>query len=158
MILPLFAVFSCSTCGGSGSRFITAMRRSPPAAMGVLGPGMCIRDRRSRAGLVPQTVGVRYVLKPFAESFYLSKAWKETRKAYAKSRGNLCERCLAKGLYVPGEIVHHRVHLTPENISDPGVSLSWDNLELLCRDCHGEEHRSVPRRYKVDDLGRVTAK
>ena len=40
----------------------------------------------------------------------------------------------------PGEIVHHKTHLTPENIDDPTVTLNEDNLELLCRDCHGVEH------------------
>lgn len=47
--------------------------------------------------------------------------------------------------------------LTPENIGDPAVSLAWDNLELLCRDCHGKAHGNE-RRYKVDEMGRVTAR
>lgn len=97
-------------------------------------------------------------MKPFAEAFYNSPAWKSARKAYAKSKGNLCERCLAKGLYNPGIIVHHKIHLTPENIGDPSITLNWDNLELLCRDCHGEEHKKIRRRYTVDELGRVTAR
>lgn len=61
---------------------------------------------------------------------------------------------MKRGIYRPGDIVHHKVHLTPENISDPGVSLSWDNLELLCRDCHALAHKPE-KRYKVDELGRV---
>jgi hypothetical protein len=96
-------------------------------------------------------------IKEFAKSFYCSKAWKETRKAYAKSKGGLCERCLKKGLYVPGVIVHHKVYLTPDNINDPAVSLNWNNLELVCRDCHAQEHDGLKRRYKVDELGRITA-
>ena len=67
----------------------------------------------------------------------------------------MCERCLKKGLVVPGEIVHHKIRLSPENINDPSVTLNFDNLELLCRDCHGEEHRTVEKRYLVDELGRV---
>lgn len=96
-------------------------------------------------------------MREFAKQFYCSKAWKETRKAYAKSRGGLCERCLRKGLYRPGVIVHHKVYLSPENISDPAVSLCWDNLELLCRECHAQEHDGLKRRYKVDDQGHVIA-
>lgn len=53
--------------------------------------------------------------------------------------------------------MHHKRELTPENINDPAVSLSWDNLELLCRDCHGKAHGAV-KRYKVDEMGRVTVK
>lgn len=96
-------------------------------------------------------------MKDYARRFYSSKAWKETRKAYAKSKGGLCERCLKKGLYVSGVIVHHKVYLTPENVNDPAVSLNWNNLELVCRDCHAQEHDGLKRRYKVDELGRITA-
>lgn len=46
-------------------------------------------------------------MKPYAVDFYKSKAWKDTREAYAKSKGYICETCAKKGLYSPGEIVHH---------------------------------------------------
>lgn len=94
-------------------------------------------------------------MKPYATAFYSSKAWKDTRTAYAKSKGNLCEICLSKGLYKPGVIVHHKVHLTPENIKDPSVTLNWSNLQLVCRDCHANIHDSRKRRYKIDEYGRV---
>lgn len=88
--------------------------------------------------------------------FYKTEAWKACRDAYAKSVGGLCERCLKKGRIVPGEIVHHKKYLDPQNVNDATVSLAWDNLELLCRECHGMEHRKIKKRYKVDALGRVT--
>ena len=102
--------------------------------------------------------------------FYGSNAWIQTRKAYAKSKGNLCERCLKKGLIVPAEIVHHKVYLTPENIEFqrkiiersglecPEFTLSWDNLECLCKSCHELEHSYVKKRWTVDKYGRVTAR
>lgn len=93
-------------------------------------------------------------MREFAKAFYKSKAWQNTREAYAASVGRLCERCQRAGVYRAGEIVHHKQELTPENISDPEVSLSWDNLELLCRDCHGKAHGAA-KRYKVDEMGRV---
>ena len=93
-------------------------------------------------------------MRECAETFYKSKAWQSCRNGYAKSKHGLCEMCMKRGIYRPGDIVHHKVHLTPENISDPGVSLSWDNLELLCRDCHALAHKPE-KRYKVDELGRV---
>lgn len=95
-------------------------------------------------------------MREFAEQFYSGTAWRETRKAYAKSRGGLCERCLARGIIRAGVIVHHKTLLTPENIGDPDVTLNWDNLELLCRDCHGAEHQKIERRYTVDAQGRVS--
>lgn len=91
--------------------------------------------------------------KNFAEKIYKSKAWQNCREAYAKSVGGLCERCLAMGVYRPGEIVHHRIHITADNCNDPAVTLCFDNLQLLCRDCHAEVHAG--KRYSVDAAGRV---
>jgi 5-methylcytosine-specific restriction endonuclease McrA len=96
--------------------------------------------------------------REFAGNFYKTKLWKECRAAYIQSVGGLCERCWAKGLIRHGDTVHHKVPLTPENIHDPAVTLNHDNLELLCRDCHAEEHRSHEQRYTVDEWGRVIAK
>ena len=95
--------------------------------------------------------------KDYARSFYSSEAWNKTREAYRKSAGGLCERCLAKGIYTPGEIVHHKQPLTAENINDSAVTLGWSNLELVCRECHAEAHGKRKKRYEVDALGRVTA-
>lgn len=75
-----------------------------------------------------------------------------------RSVGGLCERCLKKGLIVPGEIVHHKVYISPDNINDPAITLNPNNLELLCRDCHAEEHTDRRKRYKLDNLGRVIIK
>lgn len=94
-------------------------------------------------------------MKQFAEKFYKSNAWKVCRDNYAASVGGLCERCLRRGMIVPGEIVHHKVELTERNITDPTVTLAWDNLELVCRDCHGQAHQKIRRRYIIDDEGRV---
>ena len=96
-------------------------------------------------------------MQEFAEKLYKSKAWQRCRKAYAAKAGGLCERCLARGLVTPGEIVHHRIHLTPNNVSDPTITMSFDNLELLCRNCHGKEHGNCEKRFEVDELGRVKA-
>ncbi len=97
-------------------------------------------------------------MKEWARAFYKSQAWKRCRASYAASVGGLCERCLARGMYTPGVIVHHKVHLTPDNIGDPSVTLNWDNLELVCRDCHAELHDERQRRYKIDPNGGVTTR
>lgn len=103
-------------------------------------------------------------MKKFARKFYSSQRWVTTREAYKHYRGGLCERCYANGILSPGELVHHKIHLTPDNINDPNITLSWNNLELLCRKCHRAEHDAdIPklepkrrqRRYEVDESGRV---
>lgn len=92
----------------------------------------------------------------FNDALYVSPEWIKTRTAYAKSKGGLCERCLQNGIVKAGVIVHHKIHLTPENITDPNVTLNWSNLELLCRDCHAVEHTN--RRYKIDAFGKVVTR
>lgn len=96
-------------------------------------------------------------MKEYAESFYKSKAWQNTRTAYAKSVGYLCERCLKDNQYVKGEIVHHKKHITPSNIYNPEITLNWNNLELLCRECHSKQHSSTPkRRYTINKDGSIS--
>lgn len=81
--------------------------------------------------------------KGFAKKFYASDAWRRCRDGYIAERvkidGGMCELCHR----VPGEEVHHVKMLTPGNISDPEVSLSWKNLKFLCRDCHFKVHREL---------------
>ena len=70
----------------------------------------------------------------------------------------MCERCFERGRLVPAEIVHHIQHLSPENIGDPQVSLSFGNLMRVCRDCHAELHyqsQSYTPRVSFDENGRV---
>ena len=94
--------------------------------------------------------------REFAKKFYHTQAWKKCRAAYIKSVGGLCERCLAKGLHVPGTEVHHKIRLTVDNVNDPAVALNWSNLELLCKDCHLAEHdEGADHRYTVTDAGQL---
>ena len=95
------------------------------------------------------------------EAFYVSGKWRKCRTEYAKSVGNLCERCRKRGIINPGTKkqpleTHHKIRLTDENINDPSITLNWNNLELLCKDCHDEERQRKPKRWKVGPDGRVT--
>ena len=84
--------------------------------------------------------------KPFAKKFYKSKAWQGTRDAYVAERvrldGGLCERCGSK-TDNPGEELHHKIPLTPQNINDHNITLNPDNLQWLCKDCHFIVHREL---------------
>ena len=86
----------------------------------------------------------------FAVGFYHSKAWRRTQEAYMAAPIDVpgvgtcppyvCERCFSAGRLSAAEIVHHIEWLTPDNIDDPDVALSWDNLMRVCRDCHAAIH------------------
>ena len=78
--------------------------------------------------------------KAFAKQFYSSKAWQDCRNEYAKRAHYLCENCLRRGIIRPGEIVHHKIEIDPITIEHPEIALNFDNLELLCRQCHAEAH------------------
>jgi 5-methylcytosine-specific restriction endonuclease McrA len=71
----------------------------------------------------------------YARAFYNSKAWQRCRDNFMLSKIYQCERC--GGI---AAIAHHKTHITPGNINDPAVTLSWDNLQALCTDCHNKVH------------------
>ena len=100
---------------------------------------------------------------PEIESFYTSWIWRKCRKAFADYKGNLCERCLKRGVVEPGSKeqpleVHHKIPLTHENIRNKDIALGWDNLELLCKKCHDQERtpgKRKPKRWRITDGGHV---
>lgn len=92
-------------------------------------------------------------MRDFAKGFYHSPEWRRCRDAYFISQHGICERCGG-----PGKIVHHIEYITPENINDPNVTLNWDNLELLCQDCHNREHHEgklVAKGLMFDENGNL---
>lgn len=102
------------------------------------------------------------------DKFYQSKAWRNTSKQYALSKYCLCEKCnrpvYVDGItpYLPKEkrlkyVVHHKIHLTESNYKDDNISLNWDNLQLLCIDCHNAEHGYSPVRdgLRFDSEGNI---
>lgn len=95
--------------------------------------------------------------KSFADDFYTSWTWRKCKESYKVSIGGLCERCRAKGIIKPVDEVHHKIHLTPQNINKPEIALNWDNLIALCTDCHKEMHRKT-KRWIVDEDGNVLPK
>ena len=103
--------------------------------------------------------------KEYANALYNSKKWQNCRNAYKKYRKGLCELCLEQGIIKPGEIVHHKRHVTAKSVDDPNTTLQWDNLQLLCREHHALVHEPDRKkkkrdqfRYDIDDYGHVIIK
>jgi 5-methylcytosine-specific restriction endonuclease McrA len=71
----------------------------------------------------------------YAKWFYSGKQWRKTRVLYLKSQHYICERCGGSAC-----IVHHIEHITPLNITDLNITLSWNNLKAVCQVCHNAEH------------------
>lgn len=75
--------------------------------------------------------------RQFAQQFYKSKKWADKR-AYILMRDRY--KCVLCGSAKDLE-VHHKVHLSPDNIGDYDVALNESNLITLCRECHFAEHK-----------------
>ncbi|MBQ5566089.1 MAG: HNH endonuclease [Clostridia bacterium] len=95
------------------------------------------------------------MMKDYAKQFYKSKKWQKCRQSFIESRkgidGGLCQHCHSNY----GYIVHHKVHITPQNINNPDVTLNFDNLEFVCHECHNKEHFGEKMRVKFSPDGRI---
>jgi len=87
---------------------------------------------------------------PKVYKFYQSSAWKKCRDAYMSSKYYICERCGDAAT-----ICHHKTYITTTNIDNPDITLSHDNLEALCLDCHNKEHFKNQVDYVFDDDGNL---
>ena len=97
-----------------------------------------------------------YAMKKYAETFYKSRQWQQVRDLAVQRAGGLCERCAKEGKLTPAAVVHHVIPITPENISDPKITMNLDNLMALCVDCHAAMHHEKARaRFIVDSAGRI---
>ena len=81
------------------------------------------------------------------KTFYNTKSWIDCRNGYFKLHYGLCELCER-----PGEEVHHRIFLTPENINDTSISLDHENLQLLCKSCHNAAHNKAYDMYRKNNM------
>lgn len=76
--------------------------------------------------------------KPWEKKFLNSKAWFLCRTGFIAERiridGGMCQVCRKR----LGYIVHHKIHLTPENINRPEITLNWEYLSYECKDCHDQ--------------------
>ena len=83
-------------------------------------------------------------------NFYKSDLWHKVREEVILRAGR-CEVCGK-----PGTEVHHKIHLTLDNLDDQSISLNPDNLLLLCKDCHNKMHgrfNAKIQKYKWNEDG-----
>lgn len=60
------------------------------------------------------------------KEFLFSDQWAQMKQAVIRKRGPYCERC--------GR--HNKLELHHRNYDKPLGKESWEDLELLCQDCH----------------------
>ena len=88
--------------------------------------------------------------------FYNSKAWNDFRQQYIINHFCICEVCGKPN----SNTVHHIRYLTPDNYTDPSISLSESNVINVCRSCHDlihERYQSQRREITYDSNGNVVS-
>ena len=84
-------------------------------------------------------------------NFYKSDVWHKVREEVILRAKGRCEICGKVG-----REVHHKIHLTLDNLDDPSIALNKDNLILLCTECHNKIHGRFNRRlskYRWNEVG-----
>lgn len=65
----------------------------------------------------------------------------------------LCELCMEQNKIVPAKIVHHKIHMDKNTVTDSSLAYGFDNLQAVCMDCHNRIHHSSSetRRYRFEN-------
>ena len=72
------------------------------------------------------------------KEIYMTPRWKILRLKVLARDGYCCTTCAGEGVIMAAEIVHH---IKP--IRAGGDAWDENNLESLCRECHGVEHSDI---------------
>lgn len=92
---------------------------------------------------------IEFVKKCIAENnlhaFYVSRAWKQTRKAVLAMDHSECRRCRMKKQYTKATTVHHVNYVKQHPELALEIWYEWRgrrkrNLISLCHDCHEAVH------------------
>ena len=70
---------------------------------------------------------------------YNNTEWRRLRETYIREHA-LCEICLSKGKVVPAEDVHHKQSPFQNGEVNNNLLLDYNNLQALCKECHGNIH------------------
>lgn len=72
---------------------------------------------------------------------YNTQRWKRLRESKLRDQP-LCEECLRNGRITPADEVHHIVSFADYVDPDEADALAYDydNLESICKKCHGAHH------------------
>jgi 5-methylcytosine-specific restriction endonuclease McrA len=79
------------------------------------------------------------------DDFYLSKPWRALRRRVFRKYGVRCMKCGVENTEM------HIDHIIPRSQA-PGLSLDFENLQVLCRDCNMDKSNKHSTDYRNDDL------
>ncbi len=81
--------------------------------------------------------------------FYCSKAWRDLSYKLKVEAGGKCNRC--NNIYTDFSKLtgHHKIELNEENVSDPLISLNAEEIDIICHNCHNQEHKRFGNKQEV---------
>lgn len=82
-------------------------------------------------------------------NFYTSSKWLAVRARKIAESGGVCSRCGRVFSDSSKLIVHHKQHLKGNDYNNPSVAFNDDNLEVICVDCHNQEHDRFKNQHNV---------
>lgn len=78
---------------------------------------------------------------PVATQYYHSRGWKQLSQECKRRAQGLCQLCRAQGIYRAGSEADH---IVPRR---KGGQDALDNLQWLCRECHGAKSTAEGSRW-----------
>lgn len=72
--------------------------------------------------------------------FYTSRTWRAFRESVIIENGGVCSRCHKVFTDTSQLEVHHIKHLKQHDYQDYSKSFNKDNVEVICHQCHNDEH------------------
>jgi adenylate kinase family enzyme len=72
--------------------------------------------------------------------FYTSRTWRAFRELVIIENGGVCNRCHKVFTDTSQLEVHHIKHLKGNDYDDYNKTLNKENVEVICHQCHNEEH------------------
>ena len=95
-----------------------------------------------------RTYKSRWKMKTNRSNFYKSRKWRYYRKKYIDTTNGLCERC---GMFKAGrmEVNHIDILNDYDYVNQTPKCYNFDNLELLCKDCHNKYHNRFSKKEPI---------
>lgn len=78
-------------------------------------------------------------MRKLRQKAYQNTEWRKLREVYMHEHP-LCDECLKKGKVTPATDVHHKKSPFKGGEVNYNLLLDYDNLESVCKDCHGAIH------------------
>lgn len=90
-------------------------------------------------------------MRKLRQTAYNNSNWRKLRDTYLR-QNPLCEDCLLEGKVTPATDVHHKESPFKGATINYHKLLDYDNLQALCKECHGNHHAKEQGHVSAEDV------